>query len=162
MEKNLQQKQQQVDWLSKRIRHPKERLQSLQNKLAQLSQRSLRSIESNVEKSHYKVNLLNSKIQRHSPLHRAQQLRLHYENIHKRFQLARSQAIVNKRQKLQHLIHTLEALSPLHTLKRGYAIIKDENNNIVSQCNKLKPGQKIKTELNQGYFFSTITDINNE
>ena len=162
MEKNLQQKQQQIDWLSKRIRHPKERLQSLQNKLAQLSQRSLRSIESNVEKSHYKVNLLNSKIQRHSPLHRAQQLRLHYENIHKRFQLARSQAIVNKRQKLQHLIHTLEALSPLHTLKRGYAIIKDENNNIVSQCNKLKPGQKIKTELNQGYFFSTITDINNE
>ena len=162
IQKNLQQKQQQVDWLSKRIRHPKDRLQSLQNKLNQLSQRNIRSIEGTLERSRYKIELLNAKVQQHEPSQRIQQLKLHYKNINKRFQLASNQAMMEKRQKLQHLVHTLDALSPLHTLKRGYAIIKDENNNIISQSKKVKRGQQIKTELDQGHFFSTITDIHND
>ena len=162
IQKNLQQKQQQVDWLSKRIRHPKARLQSLRNELNELSQRNMRSIEGTLERSRYKIELLNAKIQQYEPSQRIQQLKLHYKNINKRFQLASSQAMMEKRQKLQHLVHTLDALSPLHTLKRGYAIVKDENNNIISQSKNVKHGQQIKTELNQGHFFSTITDIHDD
>lgn len=162
IQKNLQQKQQQVDWLSKRIRHPKERIQILQNKINQLSQRNIRSIENTLSRSCYKIELLNARIQQHEPSQRIQQLKLRYENINKRFQRASNQAMADKKQKLQHLVHTLDALSPLHTLKRGYAIVKDENNNIISQSKKVKSGQQIKTELNQGHFFSTITDIYND
>ena len=55
IEKNLQQKQQQVDWLSKRIRHPKERLQILKQKVNQLNQRNIRSLESILSDTHYKL-----------------------------------------------------------------------------------------------------------
>ena len=162
MQKNLQQKQQHVDWLQKRIRHPKDRLQALKNKINQLSQRNIRSIESTLEKSRYRTQLLQSRIRQHDPSQRIQQLKLRFKNIHTRFHLANKQVISNKKQKLQHLIHTLDALSPLHTLKRGYAIVKDEKNNIVSQSDKLKNGQKIKTQLNDGHIFSTITEIQND
>lgn len=162
VQKNLQQKQQQVDWLSKRIRHPNERLQVLQNKLNQLNQRNIRSIKNSLSSAYYKIDLFDAKIQQHEPSQRIQQLRLRYEYIHERFQRTTKQTLTNKRQKLQHLVHTLDALSPLHTLKRGYAIIKDENDNIISQSKKVKVGQQIKTELNQGHIFSTITDIHND
>lgn len=162
MQTNLQQRQQQLDWLSKRIRHPKERLQVLKNKLNQLNQRNIRSVENSLAKSRYKTELLNAKIQQYEPSQRIQQLKLRYENINKRLQRANVQAMLQKKQKLQHLVHTLDALSPLHTLKRGYAIVKDEKNNIISQSNNVKNGQKIKTVLNQGHFFSTITDIHND
>ena len=162
VEKNLQQKQQQVDWLSKRIRHPKERLYILSQKVKQLNQRNIRSLESTLSDARYNLELLNAQVMRHEPSQRIQQLILRYKNIHQRFQRASNQTLTNKRQKLFHLIHTLDALSPLHTLKRGYAIVKDENNNIVRQSKKLKIGHKVKTELNQGSFISTITDIKND
>ena len=162
IQKDLQQKQQQIDWLSKRIRHPKERLQLLQNRLNQLNQRKLHSIENTLSSSRYKIELLNAKIQQHQPTQRLQQLSLRFTSINKRFQRASIQAVSDKKQKLQHLVHTLDALSPLHTLKRGYAIVKDENNRIISKAKALKNGQSIKTELNNGHIISTITDIHND
>ncbi len=162
MQQKLQQEQQKVDWLYKRIRHPKDRLQILKNNLKQLSQRNIRSIEKTLSESRYKIKLLESKIQQHEPSQRIQQLKLRYKNINSRFQLATSQAITFKRQKLQHLVHTLDALSPLHTLKRGYAIVKDEKNNIISRTKNISKGQQIKTELSKGHFLSTITDINHD
>ena len=159
---DLQQKQQQVDWLSKRIRHPKEQIQAIQNKLIQLSQRNIRAINNNLARSRYKVELLDAKIQHHEPSQRIKQLELRYKSINDRFQRAANLAIANKKQKLQLLVHTLDAMSPLHTLKRGYAIVQDENNNIISQSKIIKPGQQVKTKLNQGHFISTITDIHND
>ena len=162
IQKELQQKQQHIDWLSKRIRHPKERIQNIQNKLQQLRQRNIRSIENTLDRNKTKLQLVNARVQQHNPSQRFQKLELQYQNINSRFQLSVKQVINTKKQKLSYLVHTLDALSPLHTLKRGYAIIKDENDNIISQSNKLKSGQKIKSELNQGHFYSTITDIHND
>lgn len=162
MQQGLQQKQQQLDWVQKRIRHPKERLQTLRNKVIELSQRNIRLMRNNLEKSRAKTELLSVKVQKHEPSQRIKQLRLHYNNIDSRLQRVTKQILISKKQKLQHLVYTLDALSPLHTLKRGYAIVKNENNNIISKTKNLKNGQKIKTELNQGYFFSTITEIHND
>ena len=159
---NLQQKQQQLDWLSKRIRHPNERIQNIKNKLDQLKQRSIRSIENDLIKSRSKLDLLNARIQQHQPSQKIERLKINFDNINQRFIRVTQQTISHKKQTLQHLVHTLDALSPLHTLKRGYAIVKDEKGIIVSQSKKLSIGQKVKTELGQGHFFSTITEIHND
>ena len=162
MQQQLQQKQQQLDWLQKRIRHPKERLQIIKNKLRELNRRNIRSIEYTLAKSQAKTALLNARMQQHDPSERIQRLKLRYENINTRFQRVTDQVISSKKQKLQHLVHTLDALSPLHTLKRGYAIVKDKDNRIIKHSNTLEKGQQIKTELEQGHFYSNITDIHND
>ena len=162
LQQRLQQKQQQVDWLYKRIRHPKQRIQNLQNKLEHLSQRHIRVMENRLNKAQAKVDVLNARIQKYEPSQRLQQVQLRYANINKRFQRITMQFVQQKKQKLQHLAHTLDALSPLHTLKRGYAIIKDEHNKVISTTAVLKNGQSVKTELTQGHFFSTITEIHDE
>ena len=162
IQQQLQQKQQKIDWLQKRLRHPKDRLQIIKNKLNELKQRNIRAIKNTLTEKSTKAELLQLRLQQHEPSQRLQQLKQYYNNINSRFQLAHKQTLNAKKQKLQYLVHTLDALSPLHTLKRGYAIVKDENNNIVSQIHSLKKGQSIKTELNQGHFLSTITEIKND
>lgn len=162
MQQQLQQRQQKVDWLSKRLRHPAERIQSIQNKLDNLRQRNLQAIKNRLEKETAKISLLSAQVQKHDPTQKVQQLKLRYENINRRFQRSTAQIILSKKQKLYHLIHTLDALSPLHTLKRGYAIVKDENNIIIQSSKNIEHKQKIKTELQDGHFFSTITDIHHD
>ncbi len=162
IQKNIQQKQQKVDWLSKRIRHPKEKLNIIKNKLRELNQRNIQNIQNKLIKTHSKVNIFEAKIQQHSPLQRIKQLHLRYKNINDRFQLATTKITSSRKEKLNHLVYTLDAVSPLHTLKRGYAIVKDENNNIIRNVQDLHKKQVIKTEFAKGNVFSTITDINND
>lgn len=161
-QQNLQQKQQKIDWLNKRIRHPKEQLQLLKNKLKELNQRNIANTKNTLAHSRSSIDLLESKIHQHSPLKRIRYIQSQYENINARFQRATKHLISEKHKKLHHLVYTLDALSPLHTLNRGYAIIKDESNNIIRDVNSVKKNQSIKTELAKGHIYSTITEINDD
>ena len=162
IQQNLQQKQQKIDWLSKRIRHPKDQLQIIKNTLNELNKRNINSIKSKLLTSRSQTNLLEARIQQHNPSHKVREFQQRFESISTRFQRASKQVISTRTKKLQHLIYTLDALSPLHTLKRGYAIIKDKNNKIIRNVNEIKINQVIKTELAKGYIFSTITEVNDD
>ena len=162
IEQNLQQKQQQLDWLSKRIRHPKDQLQIIKNKVHELSQRNIASMKNMIQVRRSQAELIHAKIQQHNPSHQLKQLKQQYENISSRFKLSSQQIVSSRSKKLEQLVYTLDAVSPLHTLKRGYAIIKDENNNIVRNVKNLKKNQLIKTELAKGSILSTITEINTD
>lgn len=162
LQRDLQQKQQKIDWLNKRIRHPKDQLNIFKNKLRELNHRNIRSIKNVLAESNSQINLINAKIQQHSPQQRVQQLQQQHKNINTRFQLATNQLISIKKKKLQHLVYTMDALSPLHTLKRGYAIVRDQDNKIIRSISEIKKNQIIKTELAKGHILSAITEINND
>lgn len=162
IQKKLQQEQQKVDWLNKRIRHPKDQLKIFKNKLNELNQRNIKGIRNILNESRSQTKLLEARIQQHNPSHKVRELQQQFKNINTRFQLASKQIMSARTKRLQHLIYTLDALSPLHTLKRGYAIIKNQDNKIIRNVNEIKTNQVIKTELAKGSIFSTITEINDD
>lgn len=63
-----------------------------------------------------------------------------------------------RQQKFLSLASTLEALSPLKVLNRGYSITF-KNNSVLKNTKNLKVGQQIKTKLNDGEVLSEIIDI---
>jgi exodeoxyribonuclease VII large subunit len=162
IEKNLQQKQQELDWLSKRVRHPKDQLQIIKNKVNELSQRNISAMKNMLQARHSQTELIHAQLQQHNPANQVKQLKQKLENISSRFMNSGNQIILSRSKKLEHLVYTLDAVSPLHTLKRGYAIIKDEKNNIVRNVKEVKKDQVIKTELAKGSILSTITEINTD
>lgn len=162
MQRSLQQKQQKIDWLNKRIRHPKDQLRILKTRLHELNQRNILSIKNTLTKSHAQTDLLEARMQQYAPNQRVKQFRIQFENINSRFQRATKLLISEKTKRLQHLVHTLDALSPLHTLKRGYAIVKDKDGNIIRHIGDINKNQIIKTELAKGHIYSTITEINDD
>lgn len=162
IQKKLQQEQQKIDWLNKRIRHPKDQLQIFKNKLNELNQRNIKGIKNILNESRSQTKLFEARIQQHDPSHQVRQLQQQFKNINTRFQHVSRQVMSSRTKRLQHLIYTLDALSPLHTLKRGYAIIKNQDNKIIRNVNEIKKNQVIKTELAKGSIFSTITEINDD
>ena len=64
-------------------------------------------------------------------------------------------------QRLQLANHasTLNALSPLQTLSRGYSITYDENGIALKNASKLRSGDTIKTQLDESNITSIIKTI---
>jgi exodeoxyribonuclease VII large subunit len=66
--------------------------------------------------------------------------------------------IAFRREKLADLARTLNAVSPLETIGRGYAMVTDsESGEIVSSVSQLAAGDRVTTRLKDGTFDSTVT-----
>ena len=53
-------------------------------------------------------------------------------------------------------INTLEAVSPLAVLGRGYSIITDDKNKIITSSEELKVNQNIKARFQKGEILAQI------
>jgi exodeoxyribonuclease VII large subunit len=63
------------------------------------------------------------------------------------------------RQRLERDVRSVEALSPLATLARGYSITESADGKTIRSINEIKPTEKIKTRLKDGHFESNILKV---
>ncbi|MCW8926686.1 MAG: exodeoxyribonuclease VII large subunit [Xanthomonadales bacterium] len=71
--------------------------------------------------------------------------------------------VTERRRRFLDLVRTLEALSPLPTLARGYAIVTDAGTGVVlSSVADINPGQKLRTHLSDGQVTSTVDETNDK
>lgn len=68
----------------------------------------------------------------------------------------------NRRKQLDYLSRSLQTVSPLATLERGYAIVTDEDDNIVRRADQLRKNVEISTRFANGSVRSTVSRINTE
>lgn len=158
MKKTLQQNTQQLDWLSKRLRHPGRYLQDVAQRLDEQEQRMKNAIRSSIKHAVARVSELHAHINRHTPLHRIKEQQQKNQNLFRRIHRAQHDIIKNKQHNITLLARALDAVSPLATLDRGYAIVnKIPGNKLVRKASELKIGDKIETRLGKGKIISTVT-----
>jgi len=63
---------------------------------------------------------------------------------------------------IEKLSSTLQALSPVKILDRGYALVFDENAMLVKDASQLRPGQLISARLARGGFSAEVKKTRNE
>jgi exodeoxyribonuclease VII large subunit len=85
-----------------------------------------------------------------SPSTRLTQQLLRLKNLDQQLSRAWRQVIKSKRERLMPLVRTLNAVSPLATLERGYAIVRVEGGEILRNAAHVKPGAIIEARLAQG------------
>lgn len=69
--------------------------------------------------------------------------------------------VPERRRMLQDLARTLNAVSPLPTLDRGYAIVTDaQSGTAISSVTNVKPNQALLTQLSDGQVISTVDKVN--
>jgi len=59
---------------------------------------------------------------------------------------------------LGHLARMLESVSPLPTLARGYAVVRNEDDTVISSVENATPGATLTTHLRDGTFTSTVNE----
>ncbi|MCA9039530.1 MAG: exodeoxyribonuclease VII large subunit [Planctomycetaceae bacterium] len=62
--------------------------------------------------------------------------------------------------RLQNISRTLDALSPLNVLGRGYTVTRrPESGEIISQLNQVAPGDRLETLIRDGIVFSRVEEV---
>ena len=77
-------------------------------------------------------------------------------SLEKRLVMAQRAGALARRNRLSRVAGALEMLSPVACLERGYSILKDQNGNVVSDAERLSPGDAISVLLHKGSVDATV------
>ncbi len=154
---------QQLSWLGQRLQHPGRRLQQLSQRLDDHQLRILNSIRHQLRYAGASLINLKNKLQ---ALHPGSVLKQHHQALDyltSRLQGQATRLIENRHLQLQQLMQTLDAVSPLATLERGYAIVTDDTRqHVLTKAHQTKPGQKIRARLHQGEIRCRVDEVHDE
>jgi exodeoxyribonuclease VII large subunit len=70
------------------------------------------------------------------------------------------QQILSKKQtEFERVIATLQALSPLRIMERGYSLVYKDGNQLVKSINQIKKDESIQIQLTDGSLFCKVDKI---
>ncbi len=128
-------------------------LQSLDSLGRRLQQR----MQSILQRLSQKLDHLAHRLQQQHPGQRLAQHRKLLLQAKQRLLLAGSRIVPERRRYLQDLARTLNAVSPLPTLARGYAIVRDTDSGItITSVQNVKKEQALITQLSDGQIHSSV------
>ena len=137
--------------LIKRIRHPGDKLREIGQKVDYLETTLIQEMHQKVSFKKNQLNLTQLSLQQNSPQNKVKEAKVYLQNASKDLLKAFQLKIERKRKLLGELVATIEAVSPLSVLARGYSIISTEpEGKILSSSNQVKIGQTISAVLNKG------------
>ena len=137
--------------LIKRIRHPGDKLREIGQKVDYLETALIQEMHQKVSFKKNQLNLTQLSLQQNSPQNKVIEAKVYLQNASKDLLNAFQLKIERKRKLLGELVATIEAVSPLSVLARGYSIISTEpEGKILSSSDQVKIGQTISAVLNKG------------
>lgn len=154
--------QQRLSWLSKRLQqqHPGNQLQQHMQQLDQLTLRLKRAITQKTQQASSRLTMARARLAQHSPMQRITQLSTTFTHRNQQLRMLIQQKLDTKTQSLTTLSRALNAVSPLATLGRGYAITRiHPAGQIVRSIKELDIGTTVETQLAEGRIISTVKEI---
>jgi exodeoxyribonuclease VII large subunit len=152
MRRRLAEHRERLRWLIGRaaLLSPAARLGAQAQRLDELEQSLVRALRRRLQEHRERLRWLTGRAAQVSPSTRLTQQRLRLENLDQRLNREWRQALNSRREKLLPLVRTLNAVSPLATLERGYAIVSLEGGEILRNAAHAKPGTIIEARLAKG------------
>jgi exodeoxyribonuclease VII large subunit len=152
MRRRLEEHSERLRWLTGRatLVSPAARLGAQAQRLDELEQSMVRALRRRLQEHRERLRWLTGRAALVSPSTRLTQQLSRLESLSQQLQRAWRQTINSRREKLLPLIRTLNAISPLATLERGYAIVSIEGGEILRNAADAKPGTIIEARLARG------------
>ncbi|PKH04353.1 exodeoxyribonuclease VII large subunit [Psychromonas sp. MB-3u-54] len=136
--------------------HPKHKLQQQTLQLDELSLRLQHAFQASMNQAKQDQQRLQSGLFQHSPEGIVCVEKQKQKQLQHRLEHAMQVTLNQKRTLLQNKSSRLNTVSPLATLARGYAIVKDKNGKITTDTANLQPGDKIAVRLDKGEFKAQV------
>src|SRR5690554_5799103 len=139
-----------LDNLRRRLRHPGERLAQQAQRLDEQEMRMQRALHHRLQHRRQRLEHLQGRLQHQHPGRRLALLGERLEQLQLRLSRSMQQRLQQHRQQLGNAAQTLQLVSPLATLGRGYSILLDERGQAIRSRNETRPGQQLKARLHDG------------
>ena len=105
-----------------------------------------------LERRFWRVDEFTTKLNHLSPQRRLDTDRQRVDGLLMRLETAVSRRIEREENRMGVMAARLTAVSPLATLERGYAIVKDENGRVLHSINNITPAAALTIQLKDGEF----------
>jgi exodeoxyribonuclease VII large subunit len=161
--RHLARAQERLLWVEKRLLHPGRRLSAIAQRLDELEQRLGRAQQMLLRHKSAQLAQWQAHLQKHNPAGRIGSLRARQEQLALRLRGALRASLENRQGRLANLTRALEAVSPLSTLARGYAIVtQPPDGAIVRRARDVAPGSQIQARLAEGRLLCDVRKILDE
>ncbi|MDU9409490.1 exodeoxyribonuclease VII large subunit [Pseudomonas sp. zfem001] len=147
-----------LEGVSKRLRHPGERLRQQAQRLDDLDMRLRRAFNQQLANQRERLARLDARLAAQHPGRNLALLRQRLDGLATRLPRAMQGQLRSQRQQLGALAAQLQIVSPLATLGRGYSILLDERGHAVRSAAQTHPGQRLKARLSEGELDVRVED----
>jgi exodeoxyribonuclease VII large subunit len=141
-----------------KIVHPGARLQQQSQRLDDLEQRLGGAIRSRLHRDSHRLSETFTRIVRRSPEHRVREFRERHAELAARLRHAAERLVSRADNRLGLARRALDAVSPLRTLERGYAIVtRGADGAVLTQADSVELGEEIEARLAHGRVRARVT-----
>jgi len=158
----LQRSTQGLDHLSHRFqqRHPSTRLSEQARRIDTLQKDLTKGFQRQLKEREALLANLSTRLYNQHPGRQLQESRIKINNIRQSIDKTINNSLNKQQQALRDLARTLNAVSPLKTIGRGYAVVTStQTGQVVTSVSQAQPGVAITTQLGDGRLLSTIEKI---
>ncbi|WP_433886272.1 exodeoxyribonuclease VII large subunit [Pseudomonas vranovensis] len=147
-----------LDSLTRRLRHPGERLRQQAQRLDDLDMRLRRAFEQRLNQRRERLARLDTRLAAQHPGRTLALLKQRLDSLAERLPRAMRETLKDRRQRLQAQVQTLHVVSPLATLGRGYSILLDERGQAIRNAAQTHNGQRLTARLGEGELLVRVED----
>ncbi|MHC5348933.1 exodeoxyribonuclease VII large subunit [Metapseudomonas furukawaii] len=158
MREQLSRERLRLDGMARRLRHPGERLRQQAQRLDDLDMRLRRAFERQRQIRKERLARLDTRLAAQHPGRTLALLRQKLDSLADRLPRATREVLKDHRQRLETLVQTLNVVSPLATLGRGYSILLDERGNAIRSAEQTRTGQRLTARLAEGELEVRVED----
>ncbi|MGM0569622.1 exodeoxyribonuclease VII large subunit [Marinobacter sp.] len=157
--RQLRQQQTGVTQLTSRLRDPRRQLQEKAQRLDEVELRFRQAIAQRLGNERTRTDHLQQRLLTHRPTRRISEQGQRLELTRERLQASLTRRLETRSQRLESAARTLNAVSPLATLGRGYAIVSSDSQRVVRDPTTLTPGDTITARLARGTLEATVSAV---
>jgi exodeoxyribonuclease VII large subunit len=159
----LQRAGEKLHWLSRHIQHPGRRVQDWSQRLDETQNRLNNALQHQLRHSRARLAQQQTQLQAHNPVSRLQGYQKQLIYLQQRNNTAMNHQLERKSRSLVNLVRTLDTVSPLATLHRGYAIVtRTRDNQILRSATQAQTGEYIRARLDHGQLLCKVESVEND
>lgn len=158
MRQHLHREQLRLEGLLRRLRHPGERLQQLALRVDDLERRLHQALQRRQALSRERLLRLEHRLASRHPGRQLALLRQRLDSLSERLPRAMQANLRQRRLQLGALAQTLQVVSPLATLGRGYSILLDDRGRAIRDAGQVEVGQRLEARLGEGRLSVRVED----
>jgi exodeoxyribonuclease VII large subunit len=150
-----------MTWLQKRLAqlHPGVELRQRAQRLDETEQRLARALRSALGHRRALLTQLTAQMRQHSPAVRVRDAQRRLDIADSAIKVAMRRGLQAVTNRLAVAARTLDAVSPLATLQRGYAIVTDVAGHVVTDAQTAKPGDIVNARLARGSLRARVEQV---
>ena len=151
-----------LNWCDGRLQrlHPARLLRDRAQRVDEMETRLRQMLRMALQARNAHLKELQALLRQHSPVQRLALLKAAAQGLRQRLAFAARQQLTTLKNRLAVAVRTLDTVSPLATLDRGYAILTDAiSGTVLVSIQTIKPGQSLHARLADGRLLARVEGI---